>query len=165
MRKLGRVPSLSVIVGLVAVGVFLAGFLIQRFTHGDVQAASVEDPVANADKGPNFDSLFRAGVEQLRAGRAHAALRTFEEARQRRPRVPEVYVNLGFAYLALGVPNAARQAFETAIGLRADQPNAYFGLAESFEKLDDLELALGAMRSYIHLTTEDDPYCHSGLPF
>ena len=158
MRKLGRVPSLFAIVGLVAVGIFLAGFLIERLTHGDVQAAHVKDPVANADKDPNFDSLFRTGVEQLREGLAHAALRTFEEARQRRPRVPEVYVNLGFAYLVLGVPNAARQAFEKAIELRADQPNAYFGLAESFEKLDDLEMALGAMRSYIHLTTEDDAY-------
>ncbi len=158
MRKLARVPSISVIVGLVAVSVFLAGFLIERFTQGDVQVTRVEDPAADADKTPDFDGLFRAGVEQLREGHAHAALRTFEEARKHRPGVPEVYVNLGFAYLVLEVPDAARKSFEKAIELRADQPNAYFGLAESFEKLDDLEMALGAMRSYVHLTPEDDPY-------
>ncbi len=31
-------------------------------------------------------------------------------------------------------------------------------MAESFEKLGDLEMALGAMHSYLHLTPEDDPY-------
>ncbi|MFQ5618245.1 MAG: redoxin family protein [Rhodospirillales bacterium] len=158
MRKPTRIPGLVVIVGLIAGGIGATGFLIERLAGGDAQAPRAQDPTARPGKDPDFDGLFRAGVERLREGRAHAAVRTFEKARQRRPHVPEVYINLGFAYLALKVPDAARQAFAKAIDLRPEQPNAYFGLAESFEQLDDLEMALGAMRTYIHLTAENDAY-------
>jgi len=38
------------------------------------------------------------------------------------------------------------------------QANAYYGLGLVYEKHNDLELARGAMRSFIHLSDESDPY-------
>jgi tetratricopeptide (TPR) repeat protein len=67
------------------------------------------------------------------------------------PSLPEAHANLGFALLGLAQPQAARVAFERAIALRPGQANAYYGLALAQESLGDLELALGAMRSYLHL--------------
>jgi len=159
-RRAFRVPSLGAAIATLAVGILLAGLALERLAPDGPATARVDAPAetAGAAGDPDFDGLFRAGVARLREGRPHAAVKAFEEARQRQPHVPEVYVNLGFAYAALGVPDAARQAFERAIDLRPGQANAYFGLAESSERLGDLETALGAMRSYIHLTPEDDPY-------
>ena len=42
--------------------------------------------------------------------------------------------------------------------MRPEQANAYWGLAVALEKLGDLHVALGAMRTYIHLSPADDPY-------
>lgn len=84
--------------------------------------------------------------------------RRFDEARvlllrviELSPALPEAHANLGFALLGLQQPEAARVAFERAIALRPAQANAYYGLALAQESLGDLELALGAMRSYLHL--------------
>ncbi len=110
-----------------------------------------------------FAPRFELGVSALREGDAHAALRAFEAARQMRPHVPEVHVNLGFALLALDAPGPARQAFSTAIALRPRQTNAYFGLAESHERLGDIGPAIGAMRTYLHLAPEADAYRRRAL--
>lgn len=67
------------------------------------------------------------------------------------PMLPEAHANLGFALLGLQQAAAAREAFERAIALRPAQANAYYGLALAQESLGDLELALGAMRSYLQL--------------
>jgi tetratricopeptide (TPR) repeat protein len=70
------------------------------------------------------------------------------------PRLPEAHVNMGFAWLGLQRAAQARESFEHALTLKADQANAYYGLALAQESLGDLELALGAMRSYLHLARD-----------
>ena len=72
--------------------------------------------------------------------------------------MPEAYVNMGFAYLGLEEYQTAAVAFSKAIDLRPNQVNAYYGLAEAFEGMQDYEGALGAMRSYIHLSPPNDPF-------
>ena len=72
--------------------------------------------------------------------------------------MPEAYVNMGFAYLGLEQYQTAAAAFSRAIDLRPNQVNAYYGLAEAFEGMKDYEGALGAMRSYIHLSPPNDPF-------
>ena len=74
------------------------------------------------------------------------------------PRLPEAHVNLGFAWLGLHDAAQAQRAFEAAIDLRTDQANAYYGLAMALEQRGDLPGALGAMRSYLHLSRADDGY-------
>lgn len=72
------------------------------------------------------------------------------------PRLPEAHVNLGFARLGLQQAGAARMAFETALDLKPEQANAYYGLAMSHEALGDFELARGAMRTYLHMARDED---------
>ena len=46
----------------------------------------------------------------------------------------------------------------SAIELKPQQANAYYGLAMADEMRNDYESALGGMRSYLHLSKADDPY-------
>jgi len=117
--------------------------------------APVGAPVSGYD---TFDALFNAGVRSLREDRASQAVAYFRRAHRIRPLVPEVHVNLGYTYLKQKNYAAAERSFRTAIDLRREQVNAYFGWAESLEALGDLEGALGAMRTYMHLAPDGDPF-------
>jgi hypothetical protein len=44
------------------------------------------------------------------------------------------------------------------MALRPEQANAYYGLAVALEALGDRPGALGAMRSFVHLAKEGDPW-------
>jgi len=125
-----------------------------------LDVAVTRTPPVGAPQGGHdqFDALFSAGVRSLREGRAAQAVGYLRRAHRIRPLVPEVQVNLGYAYLKLKDYAAAERSFRTAIGLRREQVNAYFGWAESLEALGDLEGALGAMRTYIHLAPDADPF-------
>jgi len=105
-----------------------------------------------------FDQHFQAAAMLLQSGRNKEAIEVLELARKIRPHVPEIYVNLGFAHLALDESTNAILDFEKALSMRPNQVNAYYGLASSYEKQGDLEGALGAMRTYVHLTGKKDPY-------
>jgi len=72
--------------------------------------------------------------------------------------LPQVYVNLGFSYIGLYDYDSAKSAFERALELRADQANAYYGMAIVLEEKKQLEPALGAMRTFIHLANPEDKY-------
>jgi tetratricopeptide (TPR) repeat protein len=99
---------------------------------------------------------FEQGVVMLHAKRYDEAATALQRVLVLAPHLPEAHVNLGFAWLGLQQPQPAQRAFETAIGIRADQANAYYGLAMALEQCNDLEPALGAMRSYLHLSRGDD---------
>jgi tetratricopeptide (TPR) repeat protein len=72
--------------------------------------------------------------------------------------MPEAYVNSGFALLGMKRLKEARDFFESATLLRRNQVNAYYGLAVVLEDMGDLEGALGAMRTFVHLAQADDPF-------
>lgn len=112
------------------------------------ESGAEPEPIAQAN---DTQRHFEAAVLLLHGRRFDEArvllLRVIELA----PALPEAHANLGFALLGLRQPEAARGAFERAIALRPEQANAYYGLALAQESLGDLELALGAMRSYLHL--------------
>ncbi len=74
------------------------------------------------------------------------------------PSIPEAHVNMGFAMIGLGRFDVARDFFEGAIELRPMQANAYYGLAEALEGTGDMEGAMGAMRTYVHLSSPEDPF-------
>ncbi len=99
---------------------------------------------------------FDEAVLQLRSRRFEDALRSFERVIAMAPSMPEAHVNKGFALLGLQQFGPARQAFERATSLNPGQANAYYGLALSYEAGHDIELAMGAMRSYLHLATSED---------
>lgn len=99
---------------------------------------------------------FDAAVLLLHGRQFDAAAAALARVLELAPRLPEAHVNLGFAQLGSARPAAARVAFETAISLKPEQANAYYGLAMVHEAQGDLELALGAMRSYLHLARSED---------
>ena len=101
---------------------------------------------------------FQQAVMMLHAHRYEYAVTALHQVIELAPRMPEAYVNMGFALLGLKRYTAARDFFNTATDLRPYQGNAYWGLAESLEQLGDLQGALGAMRTYIHLAPPGDPY-------
>ena len=94
----------------------------------------------------------------LHIGEHLYALEALERVLELAPDMPEAHANAGFALLGLDQPRRAREQFEHAIAIRPGQVNAYYGLALAFEALDDMEAALGAMRTYVHLADEGDPH-------
>ena len=101
---------------------------------------------------------FQQAVVMLHAGQYEDAVTALHRVLELSPRLPEAYVNMGFALFALERYKTAREFFEAATDIRPYQGNAYWGIAISLEKLGDLEGALGAMRTYIHLAPPNDPY-------
>jgi len=86
------------------------------------------------------------------------ALTAFHQVLALAPKMPEAHVNMGFALLGLEQWQGARDFFESAIELRRDQMNAYYGLAVALEELGDVPGAMGAMQAYLHRAAADDPF-------
>lgn len=101
---------------------------------------------------------FEQAVAMLHAGRYRFALAPLQRLLELDPKMPEAYVNTGFAMLGLRHYKKAEAFFQKAIDLKPYQDNAYWGLAVSLEGQKDLPGALGAMRTYIHLAKPNDPY-------
>jgi tetratricopeptide (TPR) repeat protein len=108
----------------------------------------------------SLQQLFAGAVEHMQQGRHQQALALWHRALLMAPEVPEIQVNMGFSLFELGQYAAARDFFVNAMEQNSFQANAYYGLALSSEKMGDLEGALGAMRTYIHLAAggEDDRF-------
>jgi tetratricopeptide (TPR) repeat protein len=101
---------------------------------------------------------FAQGVAMLDSKDYGQALAAFHRVLELSPDMPEAHVNAGFALIGMKRYALARDFFEGALELRKNQFNAYYGLAEALEGLNDLPGALGAMRTYLHLAPQDDPY-------
>lgn len=101
---------------------------------------------------------FEQAVVMLHAKQYDHAVTALHRVLQLAPAMPEAHVNMGYAFLGLQQADVARGFFQSAIELRPQQANAYYGLALTEELRHDYELALGAMRSYLHLSGADDPY-------
>jgi len=101
---------------------------------------------------------FDQAVVMLHAKQYEHAATALQRVIHLAPRMPEAHVNMGFAMLGLERRGEAVAAFDRAIELKRDQANAYYGLAMAYEQQGELELALGAMRSYLHLSRPDDRF-------
>ena len=104
------------------------------------------------------DRRFASGVVLLSGRNFDLAASEFHRVLELAPRMPEAHVNLGFALLGRQRYALAKDFFNQAIDINTGQLNAYYGLALALEGLHDLPGARGAMRSYIHLARDDDPY-------
>ena len=101
---------------------------------------------------------FQQGVVMLHARQHEHAMTAFHRVLELDPAMPEAHVNMGFALLGMKRYSAARDFFESATALRKQQVNAYYGLAVALDELHDRPGAIGAMRSFVHLSRPDDPY-------
>jgi tetratricopeptide (TPR) repeat protein len=67
------------------------------------------------------------------------------------PDVIEAHVNLGYTFAALAQWQFAKSAFEHALELKNNQANAYYGLALVAEAEANYEVAMGYMKTFLHL--------------
>ena len=105
-----------------------------------------------------LEARFAQGVSMLHARQYGFAATAWHRVLELAPRLPEGHVNMGFTMLGLERYDVARDFFATAIELRPMQANAYYGMAEALDALNDREGAIGAMRTYLHLAPRDDPF-------
>jgi len=136
-----------------------SGWLLSRWMTQPVGVPLSRD--SNAPQaGQNIEQLFELAVTQMQRRDYQSALKSWHQILLRDPEIPEVKVNLGFTLYELGHFPAARDFFVSATEQNPYQANAYYGLALISEKTGDLESALGAMRTYIHLAgpAEDERF-------
>ncbi|OUS27931.1 hypothetical protein A9Q98_08615 [Thalassotalea sp. 42_200_T64] len=117
------------------------------------------DPKGHASQQQHLQlqQQFSDAAELLRIGHHQQAITVLHKVLQQQPNMVEAHVNLGFAMLGLKDLQKAANSFAYALELRPEQANAYYGLALVAEQEQDYEIALSAMRTYIHLR-EDDLY-------
>jgi tetratricopeptide (TPR) repeat protein len=146
--------SLLLLVAIVTFGWLLNGWMTRpQVTH--LPLNSIE-----SWKNNELDQIFTAAVSHMQRGEYEQAVSLWHRILLIDPAIPEVKANMGFSLFELGRFATARDFFISAMEQNAFQANAYYGLAITSEKLGDLEGALGAMRSYIHLAQnkEDRPF-------
>ena len=100
---------------------------------------------------------FNQAVVMLHAKQYEHAATALHRVLVLAPQMPEAHVNMGFALLGLQRNAEARAFFDGALALRPEQANAYYGLALAWEAKGDRAMALGAMRSYLHLARHESP--------
>lgn len=97
---------------------------------------------------------FNQGVVMLHAREYEYAVKALHRVLELAPRMPEAHVNMGFALLGQAQHAVAADFFTAAIDLHPGQANAWYGLAVALDELGDREVALGAMRTFVHLAGE-----------
>lgn len=123
-------------------------------------ADAATDPKGHAQqyREKQLDERFQQAVAMLHAKQYDFAIKALHRVIELAPKMPEAYVNMGFALIGKENYKAAADFFNGAIEIKPYQANAYWGLAISLEQLGDLEGALGAMRTFIHLSPPNDPF-------
>jgi predicted Zn-dependent protease len=116
-------------------------------------------PAAGPDAGlpAELRLRFNQAVVMLHAKQYDHAATALHRVLVLAPQMPEAHVNMGFALLGLQRAAEARAFFDGALALRPEQANAYYGLALAWEAQGDRAMALGAMRSYVHLGRHESP--------
>jgi tetratricopeptide (TPR) repeat protein len=125
---------------------------------GSKQAFRDAFPEPRSDGERQVAERFQQAIGLLHAKQYGYAITALDAVLIMAPKMPEAYVNMGFAFIGLEEFGPAQGAFEKAIDLKVDQVNAYYGLAIALEGQGQYETALGAMRSYIHLSQPGDPF-------
>jgi len=105
-----------------------------------------------------IEERFQQSLAMLHAKQYDFAIKALHRVIELAPKMPEAYVNMGYALIGKQDFKAAADFFSAAIELKPYQANAYWGLAVSSAELGELEAALGAMRTFIHLSPPNDPF-------
>ncbi len=124
----------------------------------DVVAAA-KDPQGHARQYTKrlVDERFEQALMMYHAKRYDYAIKALDRVIELAPNMAEAYLNKGYALLGLERYQEANKYFNIATEMRPYLANAYWGLALAAEKLGELDAALGAMRTYIHLSPPNDP--------
>lgn len=154
-----QVPFVNIVL-LFALIALLAGFTLRP----EFDRVAGRPPVPGNAAGPRdarmleIETRFNQAVAMLHARQYDFAVTALHRVLELSPRLVDAHVNMGYALLGLERYRAAADFFASAIELDHYQGNAYWGLAVALERSGDLEGALGAMRTYIHLAPPADPF-------
>lgn len=144
---------------LTAIGVLAGGLLIANYeTIVDATRALRMRGHVEMQRRTELDARFEQGVVMLHSRQFDYAAQAFHRVLELAPRLPEAHVNMGFALVGLEQWRAAHDFFVSAVELRPEQANAYYGLAVALEGMGDIAGALGAMRTFVHRAKPDDRY-------
>lgn len=145
-----------VMVGVVVVSVItVSGWLINHFL---ILNNSKTQIVGTGQGNSVIDQHFSAALGYMQIRQYEKAIDEWHKIMLINPGIPEVLVNMGFSLYELGQYETAHDFFNSAIEQNTYQANAYYGLAIVSEKKGDLESAIGAMRSYIHLAGDNEKF-------
>lgn len=130
----------------------------KRLAFADVLPLQPRNPTTDAATLKEVQTRFEQGVAMLHMRQYEYALTAFHQVLALSPELPEAHVNMGFALIGLQQWKHAHDFFQSAIELRKDQINAYYGLAITLDALGDRAGAMGAMQTYLHRAPADDPF-------
>ncbi len=118
-----------------------------------VQQAPIQD-----ERLAEINLRFQQAVIMLHAGEFEHAATALHRVLELSPRLTDAHINMGYALLGMERYKEAESFFRSATNLDPYKANAYWGLAVALEHQNDLQAALGAMRTFIHLTPKDSPF-------
>ena len=166
-------------IALLAVAVFAFGMLVQLAPSRGIEAEP-DAPFANLkltaikrDTGPTpetahtppappptsrLDRALADAAKAIEQGHHDEAIRTLDRVRPEALGSAAAFHLIGKALIGKGDFEVARDFLSRAIDLDPTRAEAYFDHARASEGLDDLQSALGGMRSYLHVETNNDPY-------
>lgn len=139
------------------------GVLIQQLSNPNNEITTTNNQFDSTQhtaqqKHTEIAKRYEQAVLMLHAEQYDYAATALHRVLELAPTMPEAHVNMGFALLGQGNTKAAHDFFQSTIELRPTQANAYWGLAVSLEALCDIEGAIGAMRTFIHLEDPDNKF-------
>jgi lipoprotein NlpI len=146
--------------GITLLGGALLSVYLSRDGTEPVETATVSNTGAHDflgdEQARRAHQNFQQGVAMLQAGQFDYAVTALHEVLAIYPALPEAHVNMGYALLGAGEPEAAADFFNTATDLRPSLHNAYYGLALAEREGGNDKAALAAMQAYAHLAAEDE---------
>lgn len=155
-RRKNRLAFYSIFALLVISASLLGGWLINTAIKSPQHVEDIQ-----AQKSPQqtiIDEHFNTALLHMQNKEYPQAVLVWNQLLLINDSIPEVHVNQGFSLFEMGHINPASKHFQRAMELNSFQVNAYYGLAICMEKTGDIEAAMGAMRSYIHLAKDGDPF-------
>lgn len=177
-KRSSRDTRLTVTAGAIG-AVALAGYLINLLPGRGVEAdtappfatltpqsvAPASDPprqeAAPDAQGPSLTAGARKALDRaaaaLESKRFDQAIETLNAARLELKDVARAYEMLGRALEGKRDFDTARDFYTAAIDRDPLMADAYWGVATTSEALGDLEAAIGAMRSYVHVEPDKHP--------
>lgn len=105
-----------------------------------------------------INKLLRSAEKSIRTGRYDEAIAVVNQAGPLNPEHAPTYLTMGHALAGKRDYEQARRYYEAAINFDPLYSDAYFAHAAASEQLNDLETALGGMRSFLHTVKDPDPY-------
>ena len=152
-RKSTRKSRYLTVSLMLMIAIAVSGWMLNAWMTQPVGLPMSPDSYDNGDV--NLKQMYTIAVRHMQLAEHEQALSIWHQLLLTYPEVPEVKVNMGFSLFELEKFVTARDFFIAAMEQNAYQANAYYGLAISSEKLGDLQGAIGAMRSFLHLAEDN----------